>query len=122
MRPYLLCLLLLHGTWLPSALGQRSYAPHSKLAGGAWYKLGVTQPGVYKITVAQLNGMGINTQALSSTNIRVAGKGGAMLPENNSGIYKDDLPEMALLVADGGDGLLNGNDYVLFYADRKSVV
>src|ERR1044072_4034690 len=116
MRPYLLCLLLLHGTWLPSALGQRSYAPHSKLAGGAWYKLGVTQPGVYKITVAQLNGMGINTQALSSANIRVAGKGGAMLPENNSGIYKDDLPEMALLVADGGDGLLNGNDYVLFYA------
>jgi len=116
MKPYLLCLLLLHGTWLPSALGQRSYAPHSKLASGAWYKLGVTQAGVYKITVAQLNGMGINTQSLSSANIRVAGKGGAMLPENNSGIYKDDLPETALLVADGGDGLLNGNDYVLFYA------
>lgn len=116
MRPYLLCLLLLHGAWLPSALGQRTYAPHSLLATGAWYKVGVTQPGVYKITVAQLNSMGINTQSLSSANIRIAGKCGAMLPENNSGIYKDDLPETALLVADGGDGLLNGNDYVLFYA------
>lgn len=39
-----------------------------------------------------------------------------MLPENNSGFYKDDLPETALLVSDGGDGLLNGNDYLLFYA------
>ncbi|HEY0608016.1 MAG TPA: hypothetical protein VGD35_00140, partial [Chitinophaga sp.] len=111
MRPYLLCLLLLHGAWLPSARGQRSYAPHSVLATGAWHKLGVIQPGVYKITVPQLNSMGINTQSLPSANIRIAGKGGAMLPENNSGIYKDDLPETALLVADGGDGLLNGNDY-----------
>jgi hypothetical protein len=115
MKPYLLCLLFLHGAW-KSALGQRSYAAHSVLATGTWYRLGVTQPGVYKITVAQLNSMGINTQALPSANIRIAGKGGRMLPENNSGPYQDDLPETALLVADGGDGLLNGEDYVLFYA------
>ncbi len=84
------------GAWLPSALGQRSYVPHSLLASGAWYKL-ERNPAwlVYKITVAQLNNMGINTQSLSSANIRIAGKGGAMLPENNSGIYKDDLPETA---------------------------
>lgn len=115
MKPYLLCLLLLHGAWLP-VQGQRSYAPHSVLVTGAWYKLGVTQAGVYKITVAQLNGMGINTQSLPSANIRIAGKGGKMLPENNGSPYRDDLPETALLVADGGDGLLNGNDYILFYA------
>lgn len=115
MRPYLLFLLCLQGAWL-SALGQRSYAPHSVLATGSWYKLGLTQPGIYKITVAQLRGMGVNTQSLSSANIRITGKGGQMLPENNSGAYKDDLPETALLVADGGDGRLDGNDYVLFYA------
>ncbi|WP_298740959.1 type IX secretion system sortase PorU [uncultured Chitinophaga sp.] len=116
MRPYFLWLLLLQGAWLPAAMGQRSYVPHSKLATGTWYKLGITQAGVYKITVAQLGSMGINTQALSSANIRIAGKGGAMLPEKNSGTYKDDLPETAVLVADGGDGLLNGDDYLLFYA------
>ena len=115
MRPYLLFLLCLQGAWL-SARGQRSYVPHSVLAAGTWYKLGVTQPGIYKITVAQLTGMGINTQSLPSSNIRITGKGGQMLPENNSGAYRDDLPETALLIADGGDGRLDGNDYVLFYA------
>jgi hypothetical protein len=114
MRPLLL-LLFLYSAWLP-AKGQRAYTPHSILATGTWYKLGLTQAGIYKITVSQLNAMGINTQSLASANIRIAGKGGQMLPENNGAPYKDDLPETALLVADGGDGLLNGNDYVLFYA------
>lgn len=115
MKLYRLLLLLLFCAWLP-AHAQRTYASHSVLAAGTWYKLAVTQPGIYKIPVSQLNSMGINTQSLSSNNIRIFGSGGQLLPENNSLPRADDLPELALEVSDGGDGLLNGNDYVLFYA------
>lgn len=39
-----------------------------------------------------------------------------MLPEHGSGLVTDDLLENALWVEDGGDGQLNGTDYLLFYA------
>jgi hypothetical protein len=47
-----------------AGLAQRNYAPASVLATGNWYKLGVTKPGVYKIDLALLNSMGINTANL----------------------------------------------------------
>lgn len=115
MKLYRLLLLLLCSAALP-AHAQRTYAAHSVLAAGAWYKLAVTQPGVYKIPVSQLAGMGINTQSLSSAAVRIFGNGGQLLPENNRMPRPDDLAEVALQIADGGDGLLNGDDYVLFYA------
>jgi hypothetical protein len=37
--------------------------------------------------------------------------------EANSSNYTDDLRENAIWVMDGGDGVLNGSDYILFYAD-----
>ena len=39
-----------------------------------------------------------------------------MLNESNGGEWTDDLKENAMMVVDGGDGILNGNDYALFYA------
>jgi len=119
-KPLCLRLLFLLCAGLP-AYGQRTYAPHSVLAAGNWHRLAVTRPGIYKVTVAQLAGMGIPTQALPATAVRIFGSGGQMLPENNRIPRYDDLPETALLVADGGDGLLNGDDYVLFYAPGPHV-
>lgn len=98
-----------------TAWPQRTYTPHSVLATGSWYKLAVTAPGVYKIDISLLNSMGINTLNLSSAVIRLFGNGGNMLAEDNSIARYDDLPEVAVSVFDGGDGILNGNDYVLFY-------
>ncbi|KAA2245572.1 type IX secretion system sortase PorU [Chitinophaga agrisoli] len=115
MKSFSLLLLLLPFTW-SAASGQRTYAPHSVLASGTWYKLAITQPGIYKITVSQLNDMGINTQALAAGAVRLFGRGGQPLPEDNSISRPDDLPQIALQAADGGDGLLNGDDYLLFYA------
>ena len=39
-----------------------------------------------------------------------------MLGEANAGPWIDDLQENAIMVVDGGDGILNGSDYILFYA------
>ncbi|MCX8018956.1 MAG: type IX secretion system sortase PorU [Chitinophagaceae bacterium] len=94
---------------------QRQYAASSVLASGRWYKISVQKPGIYKIDVGFLRSMGISG-AVSSSSIRLFGNGGFMLPEANSVPRPDDLTENAILVADGGDGILNGNDYFLFFA------
>jgi len=99
-----------------AVMAQRNYTPNSVLAAGSWYKIGVTQEGVYKIDLAFLNSLGINTSNLASASIRLYGNGAAMLPENNALPRADDLVENTIQVVDGGDGLFNNNDYLLFYA------
>ena len=101
---------------LASASAQRQYTASSVLASGKWYKISVQQAGVYKVDLPLLNKLGINTSNLSSAAIRLYGNGGDMLPEACSGVVTDDLRENALQVSDGGDGVLDGNDYFLFYA------
>ena len=39
-----------------------------------------------------------------------------MLPESNAASAMDDLEEIAITVNDGGDGIFNGGDKLLFYA------
>ena len=96
---------------------QRQYAPHSVLNDpGTWYKISTRQPGIYKLDLAFLNSLGINISNLASNSIRIYGNGGRILPESNGGIYIDDLYENAIQVQDGGDGLFNGNDLILFYS------
>jgi hypothetical protein len=95
---------------------QRIYTTSSVLATGSWYKIAVQSPGVYKIDIPFLNSLGVNTNALSSASVRLYGNGGQMLPEANSGTWVDDLVENSIMIMDGGDGILNGSDYILFYA------
>ncbi|WP_276500851.1 type IX secretion system sortase PorU [Terrimonas pollutisoli] len=97
-------------------MAQRSYASHSVLASGNWYQLSVTTAGIYKIDLAFLNRLGVNTTSLSSQTVQLFGNGGQMLAEANAGLWLDDLQENAIMVVDGGDGVLNGNDHILFYA------
>ena len=94
---------------------QRSYKDNSVLASGNWFKISIAEEGVYKIDVPFLNKMGI-TGSISSAQIRIFGNGGDLLPEANSGKPIDDLEENSIWVEDGGDGLLNGSDYILFFA------
>ncbi len=96
---------------------QRVYAPHSVLSSGSWFKLGTSKPGVYKMDITFLNSLGVNTSSLSSGSIRLFGNGGNMLSESNAGPWTDDLVENAIQVVDGGDGVINGSDYVLFYSN-----
>lgn len=98
-------------------LAQRNYKSNSVLATGNWYKIKVNKAGIYKIDIPFLNNLGINTTSLPSGSIRLYGNGGAMLPEANQSSRYDDLEENAIMVVDGGDGVLNGNDFILFYAN-----
>ena len=99
------------------AIAQRIYKPNSVLATGNFYKIGVKEAGIYKIDLPFLNSLGIATANLASSSLRLFGNGGQMLSENNSGPWTDDLQENAIMVVDGGDGILNGSDHILFYAN-----
>lgn len=99
-----------------SADAQRNYRSQSVLVSGSWYAIAIKQEGVYRVDVALLNSLGINTANLSSAAIRLYGNGGAMLPEDNAIPRVDDLAENAIFMSDGGDGRFNGNDFFLFYA------
>lgn len=106
---------------LTAAQGQRSYKESSVFATGNWYQLAVKEAGIYKVDVAMLNKLGVNTNNLSSASIRLFGNGGAMLPEACKGLKNDDLLENAILVNDGGDGIFNNNDYFLFFAPGPDI-
>jgi hypothetical protein len=98
------------------AQSQRIYTANSVLAMGNWHKISIAAPGIYKIDLPFLSSLGINTASLSSSSVKLYGNGGQMLPEKPVDTKPDDLIENALWIEDGGDGLLNGSDYLLFYA------
>jgi len=108
---FFLQMLLVSQLW-----AQRVYSPNSVLATGSWFKISINAAGVYKMDIPFLASLGINTTNLMSSSIRLFGNGGQMLPEANALPRLDDLKENAILVVDGGDDVINGSDYILFYA------
>ncbi|MGZ5253075.1 MAG: type IX secretion system sortase PorU, partial [Flavitalea sp.] len=113
-------LLLLAGYLSGPLNAQRNYADHSVLASGNWYKIAVNSSGIYRLDLPFLQLLGINTSSLASSDIRVYGNGGSMLPENPEIQIADDLKELAISIEDGGDGIINGSDRILFYAQGPS--
>lgn len=107
-------LFLLFGLVL-FAEGQRRYSPISVLSSGQWSKVSINHQGVYKVTASFLKTAGFPSSN-PSADIRIFGTGGGVLPESNRAMIEDDLPEIAIEMFDGGDGVFDGNDHLLFYA------
>mgnify|MGYP006981488940 FL=1 len=99
------------------AVSTQVYAANSVLASGEWYKISVTEDGVYKITYSFLKDhLKIDLSASSPQSFRLFGNGGGILPLLNSQFRYDDLQENAVFVNDGGTaGKWDDQDYVLFY-------
>jgi hypothetical protein len=115
-------LLFIYICQLDMAKGQnRQYTNQSVLANGAVYKIAINQEGVFKIDIALLQSLGVNTTNLSSQQIQVFGNGGQPLPEDNALFRIDDLTPINIQIEDGGDGVLNNNDRILFYAQGPDV-
>lgn len=90
-----------------------SWAEHSVLASGNWYKISVEKNGIHKLTYEQLQDMGIQNPAT----VRVYGTGARLLPENYSEGHVDDLPALPVHMEKGSDGIFGPGDYILFYAE-----
>jgi len=102
---------------IPQNRPQKSntYAAHSILKSGDFYKMAITQTGIHKVTHSDLTAMGIN-KSIQIQNIAIFGNGGRLLPESTSVSVPDDLQEIAIQVVDvNGNGIFDKDDYILFY-------
>ncbi len=91
--------------------------PKSHLAEGIWAKISVNNNGIYKITYNDLLKNKLISGAVSSNSIGLFGYGGGMLSELNSNNTLNDLNEINIMMFDGGDGIFNDGDYLLFYGE-----
>ena len=93
---------------------------HSVLSEHTWYRLSVTQEGVYKLDYSTLQAMGIDMGSLNPNQIRIFGNPSGALPEKNSKARPDDLTEMAIVVEGAEDGIFDPQDRVLFYGQEPT--
>ena len=87
------------------------YRENSVLAAGKWIQLKVKEDGIYKLTYDDIKKQGIN----DPSKVKIYGYGGWILPEDFNQPYIDDLPETAVYMNKGSDGVFNSGDYLLFY-------
>lgn len=92
-----------------------TFASNSVLSTGDWFKVGVTQTGIYRLTYTDLQTLGVAVDDIDPRNISIYGQGGKPLPENNGTFRHDDLQENAITVVGEGDGSFDAGDYIIFY-------
>lgn len=88
---------------------------NSVLHTGNFYKFYIEKSGVYKLSKAELNKI-FGSVTINPRKIKIYGHGGDMLPFSNGIEVPFDLVENAIEVVGEQDGILNDQDYVLFYA------
>ncbi len=116
----MLRLFLFGLAWLSAAVGWGQTA--SVLVRGTWYKIGVTQPGVYRLSAAGLRQAGLDLGRLDPRTLRLFGNGGGMLPQPNAARCPTDLVENAIAVTGETDGRFDDGDALLFYAPGPHTV
>lgn len=88
----------------------------SVLSSGKWYKIGVTQTGIYKLDRNFLSNLGLPVSSLDPRTLKVYGNsGGGMLPQPNATARPTDLLQNAIYAVGQSDGSMDSNDYFLFY-------
>jgi hypothetical protein len=97
----------------PSLKATKEYASSSAMSTGNWYKIKVTESGVYKLTYSQLVEMGFSNMS----DIGIFGYGG-MVPKTAGTVIADDMPERTVYKHDANsNSVFDEGDYILFYAD-----
>ncbi len=82
---------------------------------GYWYKIGVTEEGIYKIDKNFLDQIGIDYS--QPNRLKVFGNGIGMLPQENHEERPRGLIENSLKGYGLEDGVFDDNDFLLFYAN-----
>ena len=101
-----------------AAKTQTTYASHSRLAEGNWYKIAISTDGMYQLTtadIAALNGCEINRIAIYAS---LSG----MIPESRREQLTDDVQPVAISVVDqNGNGIFESDDYIVFYGESANI-
>lgn len=88
---------------------------NSVLSSGDWYKLSISNSGVFKIDYNFLLTLGLNPSSINPKQIKIYGNGGGMLSQKNEDSRYDDLVENAIYVSGEADGKFDQGDFILFY-------
>jgi len=89
---------------------------NSKLSNGNWYRIKITEEGVYKLDFNFLKSKGIDLSNVDPRTIQIFGNGGRNLSEKPEDYTNVDLMENAILVVGEEDGKFDPSDYIIFYA------
>ncbi len=89
---------------------------NSVLSSGEWFRFYVDTTGVFKISKSFLQDLGVSVNNLDPRTIKLYGNGGRMIPYSNAEPYPLDVVENAIKFVGEEDGVLNNEDYILFYA------
>ena len=93
------------------------YPSNSMLSTGNWYKIGINTTGIYRITADDIASKGVDI-----SQIGIYGNGGGTLSENNNDFEYNDLIENSIYIKDNNNnGIFDGNDYLLFYAQAADI-
>ena len=93
------------------------YQPSSVLSEGEYYKLAVTEDGIYKIDYDFLEKIGASPEQIDPQQIGIYGQRGGMLDQANSAPPQDDVKTLSVFISGEEDGAFGKEDYVLFYAE-----
>lgn len=104
-----------------SVVPEKTYAEHSVLKSGDWYRISVDSTGIQRLDYNDLVNMGIDPTGIDPRNIRIYGNVNGMLKESNSAPSPDDLTESAIKVSGEEDGHFDLDDYILFYGQGAVV-
>lgn len=104
------------GIWEKN-LNKKGNKSTSVLATGDWFKIRISEDGVYKLDKAFFSKNSIGTDNINLATFKVFGNGGEMLPEVISEPRPDDLIENAIKINDAnGNAKLDDGDFISFYA------
>ena len=93
-----------------------NYILSSVLSSGKWFKIAVTEDGIYRIDFTKLKQLGLE----NPSNPKIFGNNYGQLSYFNDGSGPDDLREIAIFTYTGSDGVFNEGDYLLFYGKGTS--
>ncbi len=93
----------------------------SILSTGDWYKIGVNESGIYKLTYENLQSFGVDVDQINPQKLALFGNPAGMLSEALEDDYLTDLQPMSIKVVGEEDGVFDPQDYVLFYGQSPGV-
>ena len=88
----------------------------SRLSSGNWYRIKITEEGIYKLDFNFLKSKGIDLSNVDPRTIQIFGNGGKTLSEKPEDYTNADLIENAIMVVGEEDGKFDQSDYIIFYA------
>lgn len=90
------------------------YAANSVLATGEWWKVGIAESGIYRLTANDISAL----SGCNVTEIAIYGQPGGPLATTNGATRPDDLTEIPIRITDNNsNGIFDDNDYLTFYAN-----